>query len=127
MLEMKIPKEVRSRNIKIIGPLSIRQLVSIIIFGPLGLLGYNIAKNFVNSDVALSVVVLFAVPCGLVGWIKVQGMHFEKYAKAVIKSTLLTSSKRKYKITNSYVLEKKDNDKKNKQKKKYKASKASFK
>lgn len=104
MIELEIPKDVRAYEAKLIGPFTTRQLFCAI-GAALGFYGaYKAAESILGEDSGLLLLfpIIVAVPFALIGWVKVYGLPFEKFAKSVFISMFLAPTKRLYKIENTF-------------------------
>ena len=101
MIEIKIPKEIRKYKEKFLFGLTFRQTLctgaALLINVPL----YLFLSDAVNKDVAGWAVMLTAAPFALVGFIKYNGMNFEKLM-VCIAEFYFTLQKRVYKTENLY-------------------------
>lgn len=98
MIEVRIPKEITEYKEKVIFGLSIRQLIFFTLTIILSLFSYFILtkKLGLSMDSASYVIILESLPLLAIGFIKINGFTFEKYAVLVIRHKLGTQ-KRKYK------------------------------
>lgn len=106
-IELDIPKDIMTYETKLIGPLSLRQLVCgvpmVVIMGASTLF----LSKIISSDVAIFAGLVCALPFMLCGWVKIQGLPFEKFAMSTAKSMFLAPAKRKYVIKNTFEVENK--------------------
>lgn len=101
-IELDIPKDIMAYDTKLVGPLSLRQLVcGVPMVGIMVLFNVALTK-YISSDVAIFAGLLGALPFMLCGWVKVQGLPFEKFVMSTAKSMFLAPAKRKYVIENSF-------------------------
>lgn len=98
MIEVRIPKEITEYKEKVIFGLSIRQLIFFTLTIILSLSSYFILtkKLGLSMDSASYVIIIESLPLLAIGFIKINGFPFEKYAVLVIKHKLGTQ-KRPYK------------------------------
>ena len=104
MIELEIPKDIRAYEAKLIGPFTTRQLFCAI-GGALGFYGsYKAAAAVLGEDSSLIWLfpIIVAIPFALIGWVKLYGLTFEKFAKSVFVSMFLAPTKRLYKIENTF-------------------------
>ena len=102
MLFVKVPKEIKEYEEKIIGGLTLRNIV----WGSLGVVlavvSYYPLRKIVGQEIASYLIMLIVVPCFSCGFLKVQGMPFHKYLKIMIsyysKSQIL-----KYENTDGWI------------------------
>lgn len=102
MIDIKIPKEIRSYKEKIYFGLNLRQLIctglSIAIAVPMYILG----KQYVGDDIASWLVIIVSIPPMAVGFVKYNGMNFEEFILSFIRFSILYPQRRKYKTENLY-------------------------
>lgn len=104
MIEVRIPKELDHYEAKVIGPFTLRQMVSLACALPIGVLIFNLAKGYVGLETAGFLCLIPAGVAYLFGWAKPYGMKFEVFLRSVLISTVLAPSKRKYKTANYFKL-----------------------
>ena len=101
MIEIEMSKDVRDYQPRILGPLTRRQLICILIAA-----AYCVPLFFLLpiSDIMTKCVVVFvcAIPAISCGWVELYKMPFEVFIKQVILTTIATPTKRKNKPVNSY-------------------------
>lgn len=116
MIEIEIPKDVRTYESKLVGPLTARQTVCVAIAAPLAILAYNFL-DFATGDTRLILSATIAIPILLFGWYKPFGMKLEDFLRAAAVSALLSPKRRLYKTENVYAekptINKQSNNKKN--------------
>lgn len=102
MIEIEIPKDIRTYETKLIGPLTTRQLFCVIGLAGSCFLTYKAAVNLLGEDSSLIwfFPMVVAIPFALIGWVKPYGLTFEKFARSVFRSMFLAPAKRVYKIKN---------------------------
>ena len=100
MLEIEMPKDLKTVEAKIIGPFTARQIICFIIACSYGIPLF--AK--LNGDITFKIIVtlLAVIPVLLCGWFKIQGLPFEKFLVIIIRNKFLKPKKRKYKVKNSF-------------------------
>lgn len=102
MVEVHVPKEINQYESKLLGPLTSRQLIVCLIFGPIIVFFFNLVYQNTNSiETAVPVILPFAVIAGLFGWVKPYGMKFEVFLRSVFINVVIAPSKRLY-VTNNY-------------------------
>ena len=106
-IETRIPKDINEYQEKIIFGLSIRQLLCCLIALPLGSLLFFLLNRYMSIEISSYFVMILVMPILAVGFIKINGFHFEKYAKYILKNKLGTQ-KKIYK-TNIEIQEEKNN------------------
>lgn len=102
MIEMKIPKEISRYEAKAIGPFTLRQLICLLIFIPIGGGLYFITSPYVGTSTAGFFVLPFGLAAWAFGWYKPYGLKFEKYLKTVFINSFVAPTKRPYKTENFY-------------------------
>ena len=111
MIEVKIPQEISQYEAKMVGPFTIRQAVC----GGIGILLswgiYNGLANVLPRETLVGIIFVLCVPLALIGWIKPYGMRFEKFFMGVLFNTLISSSKRFFKSSDTIANIEKDADK----------------
>ena len=100
MVEVEMTEDIRKFENKVVGGLTKRQIISVLIGGGIGVpLGV-----FIPGDMTVKILVaaLVALPILLCGWVKLDGMPLEILAIRTIYSYVLCPAKRKYKTTNPW-------------------------
>lgn len=109
MIERPIPKEIKDFKEKIVFGLTLRQLIAAVLTLGICVPTYIFGRKYLGDELASWVCILVAVPSVAFGFFKQNGMNFEQYAWAVIKSSVLVPTQRKYKSENFFEeLEKKE-------------------
>ena len=101
-IEIKMPNEIRKYEAKIAGPFTLRNLVCLCIFLPLGFVVFILTKPYIGMDMAGFLVFPFGGLAWLFGWYKPYGLKFEKYMQTVFINSFIAPSKRVYKTENYY-------------------------
>ncbi len=83
-LEVKIPKEITEYREKIIFGLSVRQLFCVAIAVIICMMTFFAVKPFIGNDLAGYLVLVEAMPVMGIGFLRINGFTFEKYAMIVI-------------------------------------------
>lgn len=100
MIAVRIPEEIRKYKEKIAFGLTARQLVctaaALIICVPL----YWFGRHVIPTNVLSWIVILIALPLEAVGFVKINGMPFEKFAVALLEFEFLFPRKRLYRTEN---------------------------
>lgn len=111
MIEVQMSKDVRDCAPKILGPLTARQIVTILIGLAYGVPLYFIFGSFI-SDVFIRVVICLVLmaPTLACGWVDLYGMHLEQFFLHVIKTLRDKPAKRMVDVENNYEIEKEDVD-----------------
>ena len=101
MIETRVPKDIRAYETKIIGPLTARNAISVataIVFDVI--LYKTIIKPFnISSNILMYILIIVDLPILAFGFLKIQGVPFEKYIRSFIGSVFIAPSKRKAKNT----------------------------
>lgn len=101
-IEIKIPKEIRDYQESIAFGLSLRQCIfSLLAIGVAVLLYFGL-RNFVGDGEIGWICIVAAFPFALAGFFRYNGMNFEQFLWAVIRSELLYPRKLNYQSRNLY-------------------------
>lgn len=97
MIEVKMPKNILTYKTKVIGPLTLKQLICFIIVGAMDFLVFvTILKPLqVSEEIMLYVWMLVDIPILLFGYYEPMGLPLEKYLKMVYNTALLAPKYRK--------------------------------
>lgn len=95
---VEMSKNILSREAKILGNFSTRQ----IIFGGIGLavaltIGFSDAVSGYDQDVKIYLSLGFALPFFLIGFVKLYGQPLEKILPVIVRDNILLPAKRYYK------------------------------
>ena len=102
MIEVKIPKDVRRFETKIVGPLTARQLVCGVL-GIAAVLAVTFTVCLFTPSIVDKVIQAFAaVPFAIVMFAKPYGLPFEKFFVIFLYSYVFSPSSRKYVSKNRY-------------------------
>lgn len=104
MIEIKIPKEIRDYKEVIFAGLTLRQIICLSIAFLINVPLYLYTKPYIGDELASWLVIFTGVPIFLIGFIKFDGMSFEKYFKIMLRFNFLVPRKRKYKTENIYTI-----------------------
>lgn len=111
MIEIRIPKEIRTYKEKLFFGLTLRQLIctaiAVIVNVPL----YWFGKDIIGADAASWVVIFIAMPLFLIGYFNFNGMTFEQFVKSVIQQEFIYPQKRKYATLNLFEVLSQNNQK----------------
>lgn len=105
MIEIKVPKEVRAYKEKIIGPFTLRQIVSGLITFPIIIPLFMYLLPRVGQQVASYISMAIGGPLLLIGFYEKNGQPFEKYLIQIILFYFVLPPKRTYLIQNITVEE----------------------
>ena len=101
-MEIKINKEIRSFTESIFFGLSMRQFLFSLLAAGLSVAMYFCLKDIVGLEVVSWLCILCALPCAALGFLKYNGMPFEKLIVAVIRSEFIMPSRLTYRSENTY-------------------------
>ena len=103
MIYVKVPKEIKEYEEKILFNFSIRQLIFGGISISLGVAFYFLLINFghVPTQIASYIVMIIVIPGFACGWVEIHGMKFEKYAMIIYR---FYSREQKLKYTDEYCM-----------------------
>lgn len=101
-IEREIPKDISKYEAKLIGPLTTRQVIFGVPGAIVGVGCFFLTNKFLPSDVSTFISIFFAAPFLLCGWVKVYGVHFEKFVSMVFISQFVAPKHRKYRTENLY-------------------------
>lgn len=104
MIEIKIPKEIRDYKEVIFAGLNLRQIISLSVAFAINVPLYIFTKPYIGDEIASWLVMIIGVPVFLVGFIKFDGMPFEKYFLIMLRFNFLVPRRRRYKIDNIYTI-----------------------
>lgn len=96
MIEIKIPKEITEYKEKFLFGLTVRQFVSIAVALAVCVPLYVFGKDYIGDDVASWLVILIAVPIFGFGFVKFNGMPFEKLIAVIYRQKWAEPQRRKY-------------------------------
>ncbi len=98
-IEIEMSKDIKAYEVRVIGPLTMRQLVCILIASMYGIpLLFILKGSFMTRTV---IVIILMTPVILCGWGKAYGMPLEKYFFLIVKKSLI-SKNRVYETKNRY-------------------------
>ncbi len=96
--------EIRDYKEIIFAGLNLRQIISLVVAFAVNVPLYIYTKPHIGDDLASWLVMVTGVPVFLIGFIKFDGMPFEKYFIIMLRFNFLVPRKRKYKIENIYTI-----------------------
>lgn len=96
MIEIRIPKEITEYKEKFLFGLTVRQCVSVAAALGIGIPLYIFGKDFLGEDLTSWLVILIVVPIFGFGFIKYNGMTFERLIAVVFRQKFAEPQKRKY-------------------------------
>ena len=95
-IEVKIPKEVRQHKESIFFGLSLRQFVCSVLAVAIAAGVYLGLGKVVSKDSASWLCILLAAPMAMAGFFSYNGLNFEQFILAFIKSEFLCAGERPY-------------------------------
>lgn len=104
MIEVRIPKEIRTYKEKLFLGLNVRQTVCSVLALAINVPLYIFVRPYIGDQIASWVIIFTAGPLFLVGFFNYNGMPFEQFLVCIVKFMFLTPQKRKYKVENLYVI-----------------------
>lgn len=104
MIEVRIPKEIRTYKEKLFFGLNIRQTVCIVLALVINVPMYIYIRPYIGDDLAGWIIMFTAAPLFLIGFFDYNGMPFEQFLVCILIFQFLTPQKRKYKTENIYGL-----------------------
>ena len=102
-MEIKIPKEIRQRRETLFFGLSTRQFLCAILAVGTAVGVYFLLKNVIGQETASWVCIVAAVPIAVTGFFQYNGLTFEQFAWAFIKSQILCAGPRVFQSENIYL------------------------
>lgn len=88
-MEIKVNKEIRSYTESIFFGLSLRQFIFSFLACGIAVLLYFLLRNYLGLETLSWVCIMGAIPFGVLGFIKYNGMNAEEFVIAWIKSEIL--------------------------------------
>ena len=85
MIKADIPQDVTEYKEQFFFGLTVRQFVCGIAMIALAVLTFLIGKNFIPTDILMYIVIIEVAPLAAVGFMKYNGMPFEKFASTVFE------------------------------------------
>ena len=85
MIKADIPQDVTEYKEQFFFGLTIRQFVCGIAMIALAVLTFLIGKNFIPTDILMYIVIIEVAPLAAVGFMKYNGMPFEKFASTLFE------------------------------------------
>ena len=94
MIEIKVPKDIQEFEPTLIGPFTARHLVCAIAIAILTYGGYLAEKALgIEDPINAPFFCLLAIPPALIGWVRIYGMHFEKFAGKAFRENFKPATK----------------------------------
>ena len=118
-MEVKINKEIRDYTEAIYFGLNLRQFIFSVLACIMAVIFYFLLKDKLGIETLSWVCILIWSPFAAIGFVKYNGMTFEKFVVAYLKSKILTPTYLTFKPKNYYLelLELKEKEEKRKNKK----------
>lgn len=104
MITVKICKDVKSAETKLIFNLTGRQLICSLMAAALSIGAFLLLKPFLGLEPLFVVITILCVPFIAVGFFKVYGLPFDKFMKIFWFYNIKAASNRKYKSENFYTI-----------------------
>ena len=101
-MEIKIPKEVRQHKETIFFGLSVRQFVCAVLAVGTAVGVYFLLKTITGPETASWACIVAAAPVAVTGFFQYNGMTFEQFLWAFIKSQILCAGPRVFQAENIY-------------------------
>ena len=101
-IEVKIPKEIRQYKESIFFGLSARQFFCTILAVVIAAGVYLLLGQVIGRETASWLCIVLAAPAAMAGFFSYNGLTFEQFLWAVVKSELLFAGERKYISENPY-------------------------
>lgn len=101
-IEVKIPKEIRQYKESIFFGLSARQFFCAILAVVIAVCVYMLLGQVIGKETASWLCIVLAAPAAMAGFFSYNGMTFEQFLWAVLKTEVLYAGDRKYVGENIY-------------------------
>ena len=97
MLETKVPKDIRVYKTKLVGGLTFRQFICVVLMILLDLFLYNVIlkQAGISIENIIFLLIFMDVPIAAFGWMEPMGMKMEVYLRKVVLYSLLAPTRRK--------------------------------
>lgn len=103
MIEIVVPKDIREYEPTLIGPLTTRKAVCLVVMCAFVYGVYLLEKAFgIEDPLEMPIFLFFGIPPFLVGWYKPFGMHLEKFLGKAFRDNFIAPQNRPYKIENMW-------------------------
>lgn len=99
-MEIKINKEIKDYHESMFFGLSARQFICSVLAVGVAVGTYFVLREYIGKEMVSWMCVLFAAPFAAAGFFKYNGMTFEKFAAAYMRSEFLASGRRVFKSEN---------------------------
>lgn len=101
-IEVKIPKELRQHQETIFFGLSARQFICALLAVGIAVACYLGLGDIIGKETASWLCMILAAPVAVAGFFHYNGMNFEQFARAYIRSQFLCAGERKFVSQNIY-------------------------
>lgn len=102
MIEIRVTKDIREFEPKIVGPLTFRQLICLGIGAPICYVILKYLSPILTVDVAGFFCIIPAGAAYAIGWAEPYGMKMEKFLQSIFVNRVLAPANRKYKTVNTH-------------------------
>lgn len=102
MIEIRIPKEIRTYKEKLFFGMNLRQTICTVIVLGINVPLYYFGRQYLGDDLTSWIVLLTSLPLFSIGFFGYNGMTLEQFIIAIIQSELIYPKKRVYKTENLY-------------------------
>lgn len=102
MFAVRIPNEIRAYKEKLAFGLTLRQLIATIMAFGICVPLYMYGRKFLSDDTASWLVIITGVPIAGIGFVKINGMPFEKFILAILKTMVILPQRRIFKSVNFF-------------------------
>ncbi|MDD4572488.1 MAG: PrgI family protein [Clostridia bacterium] len=104
MIEVRIPKEIRTYKEKLFFGLNVRQTICSVLAIAINVPLYIFIRPHIGDQIASWLIIFTAGPLFLIGFFHYNGMPFEQFIICIMKFMFLIPQKRKYKVENLYAV-----------------------
>lgn len=101
-MEVKINKEIRNYTENIFFGLTLRQFIFSVLACLSALILYFVFKPYFNTEITSWICIIGALPFGVMGFVKYNGMTGEQFIIAYLKSEFLNKRELVFEPTNFY-------------------------
>lgn len=102
MIEIRIPKEIRTYKEKLFFGMNLRQTICTVIVLVINVPLYYVGRQYLGDDLTSWIVLLTALPLFSIGFFGYNGMTLEQFIIAIIQSEFIYPKKRVYKTESLY-------------------------
>jgi hypothetical protein len=102
MIEIRIPKEIRSYKEKLFFGLTLRQTICTVLALGINIPLYIYVRPLIGDDLASWIIICTGMPIFLIGYFKFNGMPFEQFVLCIFTFEVVNPKKRKYKTENLF-------------------------